>query len=43
MRVAVLTRFELDEYEALRSGATVFLVKHTEPADLVRTVRVVAG
>jgi DNA-binding NarL/FixJ family response regulator len=44
VRVVVLTTFELDEYvfEALRSGATGFLVKHTEPADLVRAVRVVA-
>ncbi|MGV9722682.1 response regulator transcription factor [Nocardia beijingensis] len=45
VRVVVLTTFELDEYvfEALRSGATGFLVKHTEPADLVRAVRVVAA
>ncbi|MEU1998568.1 response regulator transcription factor [Nocardia gamkensis] len=44
VRVVVLTTFELDEYvfEALRSGAAGFLVKHTEPADLVRAVRVVA-
>ncbi|WP_036497462.1 MULTISPECIES: response regulator transcription factor [Nocardia] len=44
VRVVVLTTFELDEYvfEAMRSGATGFLVKHTEPADLVRAVRVVA-
>ncbi|WP_245559756.1 hypothetical protein [Nocardia asiatica] len=45
MRVVVLTTFELDEYvfEALRSGATGFLVEHTEPADLVRAVRMVAA
>ncbi len=44
VKVVVLTTFELDEYvfEAMRSGATGFLVKHTEPADLVRAVRVVA-
>ncbi|MFC7448199.1 response regulator transcription factor [Rhodococcus daqingensis] len=44
VRVVVLTTFELDEYvfEAMRAGATGFLVKHTEPADLVRAVRVVA-
>ena len=44
-RVVVLTTFELDEYvfEALRSGASGFLVKSTEPADLVRAVRVVAA
>ena len=45
MRVVILTTFELDEYvfEALRAGASGFLVKHTEPAELVRAVRVVAG
>lgn len=44
VRVVVLTTFELDEYvfEAIRAGAAGFLVKHTEPADLVRAVRVVA-
>ncbi|GAA5048264.1 response regulator transcription factor [Nocardia callitridis] len=44
VKVVVLTTFELDEYvfEAMRAGATGFLVKHTEPADLVRAVRVVA-
>ena len=45
VRVLILTTFELDEYvfEALRAGAAGFLVKHTEPAELVRAVRVVAG
>ncbi|MBD0669569.1 response regulator [Kitasatospora sp. NPDC091335] len=46
VRVVVLTTFELDEYvfEALRSGAAGFLVKDTEPADLLRAIRVaVAG
>jgi DNA-binding NarL/FixJ family response regulator len=45
VRVIVLTTFELDEYvfEAMRAGASGFLVKHTEPADLVRAVRVVAS
>lgn len=44
VRVVVLTTFELDEYvfEAMRAGASGFLVKHTEPAELVRAVRVVA-
>jgi DNA-binding NarL/FixJ family response regulator len=44
-RVIVLTTFELDEYvfEALRAGATGFLVKHTEPAELIRAVRTVAA
>jgi DNA-binding NarL/FixJ family response regulator len=41
VKVVVLTTFEHDEYvfEALRSGATGFLVKDTEPAELVRAVR----
>ncbi|MFN3003472.1 response regulator [Mycolicibacterium wolinskyi] len=45
VRVVVLTTFELDEYvfEAMRAGASGFLVKHTEPAELVRAVRVVAA
>lgn len=45
VKVVVLTTFELDEYvfEAMRAGATGFLVKHTEPADLLKAVRVVAG
>jgi DNA-binding NarL/FixJ family response regulator len=44
VRVVVLTTFELDEYvfEAMRAGASGFLVKHTEPTELVRAVRVVA-
>jgi len=42
--VIVLTTFELDEYvfEALRDGASGFLLKDTEPAELLRAVRVVA-
>ncbi|HEX2063456.1 MAG TPA: response regulator transcription factor [Acidimicrobiales bacterium] len=45
VKVLMLTTFELDEYvfEALRAGASGFLVKHTEPAELVRAVRVVAA
>jgi DNA-binding NarL/FixJ family response regulator len=44
VKVVMLTTFELDEYvfEAMRAGASGFLVKHTEPAELVRAVRVVA-
>jgi DNA-binding NarL/FixJ family response regulator len=44
-RVVVLTTFELDEYVfgALRAGASGFLLKDVEPADLVTAVRVVAG
>lgn len=43
-KVIVLTTFSLDEYvfEALRSGASGFLLKDTEPAELLRAVRVVA-
>lgn len=45
VKVLVLTTFELDEYvfEALRLGACGFLVKHTQPADLVRAVREAAA
>ncbi len=45
VKVVVLTTFELDEYvfEALRAGAAGFLVKDTEPAELVRAVRAVHG
>jgi len=45
VRILVLTTFELDEYvfEALRAGASGFLVKHTQPAELVRAVRAVAA
>ena len=44
-RIIILTTFDLDEYvfEALRAGASGFLVKDTEPADLLRGVRAVAG
>lgn len=44
VRVLILTTFELDEYvfEALRAGAGGFLVKHTQPAVLIRAVREVA-
>ena len=44
MKVLILTTFELDEYvfEALRAGASGFLVKDTEPVELLRAVRVVA-
>jgi DNA-binding NarL/FixJ family response regulator len=45
VRILILTTFELDEYlfDALRYGASGFLVKDTEPADLVTAVRVVAA
>ena len=45
VRVVALTTWELDEYvfEALRAGASGFLVKDIEPADLRQAVRVVAA
>jgi len=45
VRVIILTTFELDEYvfEALRAGASGFLLKDTEPVELLRAVRVVAS
>ncbi|MFC3999446.1 response regulator [Nocardiopsis sediminis] len=44
VRVVILTTFDLDEYifDALRMGASGFLVKDTEPEDLLQGVRVVA-
>jgi DNA-binding NarL/FixJ family response regulator len=44
-RVLVLTTFESDEhvYEALRAGASGFLLKRTPAADLVAGIRVVAA
>ncbi|MGG7510811.1 response regulator [Plantibacter sp. YIM 135249] len=44
-RIVVVTTFELDEYvaQAIRAGASGFLVKDTEPAELIRAVRVVAA
>ena len=44
VRVLVLTTFELDEYvfEALAAGASGFLLKNTDPVELLRAVRVVA-
>jgi DNA-binding NarL/FixJ family response regulator len=43
--IVVVTTFELDEYvaRAIRAGASGFLVKDTEPAELIRAVRVVAA
>jgi DNA-binding NarL/FixJ family response regulator len=44
VRVIMLTTFELDEYvfEALRVGASGFLVKDTEPAELLASIKAVA-
>lgn len=45
VHILILTTFEEDEYvfEAIRVGASGFLVKDTEPVELVRAVQVVAG
>ena len=45
VKVVVLTTFELDEYvfEALRCGAAGFLVKDTEPVELLRAIRCAAA
>lgn len=44
-RVLILTTFETDEtvFEALRSGASGFLLKDVQPAELLSAIRVVAG
>jgi DNA-binding NarL/FixJ family response regulator len=44
IRVLILTTFDLDEYvyDALRAGASGFLLKDAPPEDLVQAVRVVA-
>jgi DNA-binding NarL/FixJ family response regulator len=43
VRVVILTNYGLDEYvfRALRAGASGFLLKDTEPADLLQALRVV--
>jgi DNA-binding NarL/FixJ family response regulator len=43
VKVVILTTFDLDEYvfEAIRSGANGFLVKDTEPSELLAAVRAV--
>jgi DNA-binding NarL/FixJ family response regulator len=45
VRIVILTTFELDDYvfQALRAGASGFLVKDTEPVDLIAAVRLVAS
>lgn len=43
--IVIVTTFELDEYvvQAIRAGASGFLVKDTEPVELIRAVRVAAA
>lgn len=43
-RILILTTFDLDEYvhEALCAGASGFLLKDTEPGELIHAVRVIA-
>ena len=45
VRVLILTTYEADEYvyQALQNGASGFLIKDTEPAELVHAIRVVAA
>ncbi|MCE3554883.1 response regulator transcription factor [Pseudonocardia sp. RS11V-5] len=45
VHVLILTTFDHDEYvvDALGAGAAGFLIKNTEPAQLLRGIRVVAG
>ncbi len=45
VRVLILTTFEIDEYvfEALRAGASGFLLKDAEPIELLQAVRVIAA
>lgn len=45
VRVVLVTTFGLDDYivRAVRAGASGFLLKDTEPVDLIRAVRVVAA
>ena len=44
VKIIILTTFDLDEYifEALKIGASGFLVKDTEPVDLIRGIQAVA-
>lgn len=45
VRVIVVTTFEIDQYvfDALRSGASGFVLKDTAPTELVHAIRVVAA
>ena len=45
VRILILTTFDLDEYvhEALRAGASGFLLKDTSPGELLEAIRVIAA
>ena len=45
VKVVMLTTYETDEnvFETLRAGASGFLLKDTDPAELLRAIRVVAS
>jgi DNA-binding NarL/FixJ family response regulator len=45
VRVVMLTTFELDEYvfDALQAGAAGFLIKDSEPADMLKAIRLAAA
>lgn len=45
VRVVMLTTFELDEhvFDALQAGAAGFLIKDSEPAEILRAIRLVAA
>jgi DNA-binding NarL/FixJ family response regulator len=44
-RIVILTTFDLDDYvhDAIRAGASAFLLKDVRPGDLVDAIRLVAG
>ncbi len=44
-KILILTTFDLDDYvyEALRAGASGFLLKDAPAADLIQAVRIIAG
>ena len=43
-KILILTTFEIDEYviEAIRAGASGFLLKDVRPSDLIEAIRIVA-
>jgi DNA-binding NarL/FixJ family response regulator len=44
-KIVILTTFDLDDYvhDAIRAGASAFMLKDVRPADLVDAIRLVAG